>query len=105
MDQSAALVILPTPGSTDRQVDHIQALVSFFRQSREDLHLTNSVECALRGTGYAPLRCIKVTVHVGLITLEGQVPSYHLKQLAQTTALAVPGAQQTCNKLEVRHPS
>jgi osmotically-inducible protein OsmY len=70
-----------------------------------DLDLAARVGCALRATGYAPLRGVEVTVHARLVILRGQVPSYHLFQVAQATALAVPGAQEVRNDLEVGRPS
>jgi hypothetical protein len=64
-----------------------------------------TVEGALCATGYGPLRAIEVTVHARLVILGGRVPSYYLKQVAQTTALAVPGARQIRNDLDVSQPS
>jgi osmotically-inducible protein OsmY len=74
------------------------------QQSQEDLCLAERVERALRATGYGPLRGIEVTVHARLVILGGRVPSYYLKQVAQTTALAVPGARQVRNDLDVGRP-
>ncbi len=67
----------------------------------EDLRLAERVKRTLRATGYGPLRGSEVTVHARLVILEGRVPSYYLKQVAQATALAVPGAHQVRNDLEV----
>jgi osmotically-inducible protein OsmY len=90
MTQSAFLPILPPQG---------RALLT--RQRQEDLYLAERVERALRATGYGPLRGIEVTVHARLVILGGRVPSYYLKQVAQTTALAVRGARHVRNDLEV----
>ena len=60
---------------------------------------------ALRATGYGPLRVIEVTVHARVVILEGRAPSYYLKQVAQATALAVAGARQARNDLDVGRPS
>ena len=75
------------------------------QQSQEDLCLAERVERALRATGYGPLRGIEVTVHARLVILGGRVPSYYLKQVAQTTALAVLGARQVRNDLDVSRPT
>jgi osmotically-inducible protein OsmY len=69
-----------------------------------DLDLAERVERALRATGYGPLRTVRVSVTDGLVALEGRVGSYYLKQLAQAAVLAVPGAQQVRNGLEVVQP-
>ena len=72
------------------------------QQSQGDLCLAERVGRALRATGYGPLRGVEVTVHARLVILGGRVPSYYLKQVAQTTALAVPGARHVRNDLDVR---
>ena len=70
----------------------------------DDLRLAERVERALRATGYGPLRAVNVAVHARLVVLGGRVPSYYLKQVAQTTAQSVPGAHQVRNDLDVVRP-
>ena len=70
-----------------------------------EVRLAERVERALRAAGYGPLRGIEVTAQARLVILCGRVPSYYLKQIAQTTALAVPGALQVRNDLDVGRPS
>ena len=103
MTRSASLLVLPTGGPAGEPTDAAQA-ASLLTQSLEDLDLAERVGRALRATGYGPLRVIEVTVHARVVILEGRAPSYYLKQVAQTTALAVPGAQQVRNDLEVGRP-
>jgi osmotically-inducible protein OsmY len=105
MARSTALLILPTREPAGREQDALQANARLLTQSLEALHLAERVQRALRATGYAPLRGIEVTVHVRLVILAGRVPSYYLKQKAQATAQAVPGAHQVRNDLEVGRPS
>jgi osmotically-inducible protein OsmY len=59
---------------------------------------------ALCATGYGSLRGIAVTVRDRVVILEGRVPSYYLKQVAQAAARAVPGGYQIRNDLEVERP-
>ena len=66
--------------------------------------MAERVERALCATGYGPLRDVTVTVHSRLLILGGQVPSYHLKQVAQAAALAVTGAHRVRNDLAVSRP-
>ncbi|MGE5195686.1 MAG: BON domain-containing protein [Deltaproteobacteria bacterium] len=66
-----------------------------------DVHLTKNVDRALRATGYLALRDLQVVVSEGFVILRGKVPSYHLKQVAQATALGVPGVLEVENELEV----
>jgi osmotically-inducible protein OsmY len=105
MAQSAALLLLPVGEHAGKQMEAVEAMAPLLTQSLEDLRLAERVERALRATGYGPLRGIEVTVHGRLVILGGRVPSYHLKQVAQTTALAVPGVHHARNDLEVGRPS
>jgi osmotically-inducible protein OsmY len=70
----------------------------------EDLRLAERVERALRALGFSPLRAIEVAVCGQVVILRGRVPSYYVKQIAQATALAVPGVRQLCNDLDVTRP-
>lgn len=70
----------------------------------QDLDLVERVELALRMTGYGPLRGLAVFALAGVVRLEGRVPSYHLKQVAQAMALGVPGTCRVKNNLEVVRP-
>jgi osmotically-inducible protein OsmY len=67
----------------------------------QDLDLAERVERALQATSYGALRGLEVTVQAGLVILRGGIPSYYLKQMAQTTVLSVPGVHQLRNDLEV----
>jgi osmotically-inducible protein OsmY len=73
-------------------------------QPVEDLRLADRVERVLRASGYEPLRAVAVSVIDRVVVLQGQVPSYFLKQIAQATALAIPGAHQIHNCLDVVPP-
>src|SRR5262249_61235736 len=99
--RSAALLIRPARQRHGEEPDAAQGTALPLQQSQEDLRLAERVERALRATGYGPLRGIEVTVHARLVILGGRVPSYYLKQVAQTTALAVSGARQVRNDLDV----
>ena len=63
------------------------------------------VEFALRAAGYRPLGAIEVSVHEGAVQLTGTVPSYYMKQIAQTRAMAVPGVIRIFNEIEVPPPT
>lgn len=102
MVQSTARLILPARDRTDDETDAAQAPI--LSQRQEDLCLIERVRCALRATGHTPLRGVAVTAHTGFVILGGRVPSYYLKQIAQTIALAVPGARSICNDLDVARP-
>lgn len=105
MSRSAALLILPSQPSTAEEKDASRTSARLLTQGLEDVRLAERVEHALCATGYGPLRSVEVTVLDRLVVLGGQVPSYYLKQVAQTAALAVPGTHQVRNDLGVSRPS
>jgi osmotically-inducible protein OsmY len=104
MAQPPSPLILPIGEPKGEQMN-ADGAATLLTQRVVDLDLAARVGCALRATGYAPLRGVEVTVHERLVILRGHVPSYHLKQVAQGTALAVLGAQEVRNDLEVDQPS
>jgi osmotically-inducible protein OsmY len=85
----------------DREGDELEQTALITRELLEDLRLAAQVQHALWSTGNAPLRSIEVQVEAHAVTLRGYVRTYYLKQLAQSVAQAVPGAQQVRNELEV----
>jgi osmotically-inducible protein OsmY len=104
MARSAPLPILSSREPTDKGQDALPAAAPPPSPILEDLRLAERVERALRATGYGPLRAVEVTVRARAVLLGGRVPSYFLKQVAQVAALAVPGAHQVRNGLEVVRP-
>jgi hypothetical protein len=67
----------------------------------EDLRLALSVERELQTTGHLHLRAVQVFAGGRVVILQGRVPSYHLKNVAETTALSVIGVEELRNNLEV----
>lgn len=63
--------------------------------------LLETVRRALLATGYLELRSLSGTVNENGVTLDSHVPSYHLKQLAQSAATRVPGIGRFIIALEV----
>jgi osmotically-inducible protein OsmY len=63
--------------------------------------LTAKVESALSRTGYTSLRNLRVSARHSAVVLRGDVPTYHLKQVAQAAALAVPEVRELRNELTV----
>ena len=102
MSQSATL---PTREHPTEEKHAPQATAPLLTQSLEDHRLAERVERALRATGYGALRTVRVSVNARVVILGGRVSSYYLKQLAQATALAVPGAHQIRNDLDVVQPN
>jgi osmotically-inducible protein OsmY len=56
----------------------------------------------LRSSGYLLLRAVRCDVTDGVVTLSGDVPSFHLKQVAQAVLLKIESVRKVRNLLEVR---
>jgi osmotically-inducible protein OsmY len=56
---------------------------------------------ALRVTGHTALRCVVVEVCPSAVVLQGCVPTYYEKQLAQATAQQVAANHSVVNEIEV----
>jgi osmotically-inducible protein OsmY len=57
----------------------------------------------LRKSEYSELWHISCKEHQGVLTLQGCVSSFYLKQVAQTLAGQVPGIGQVVNRIEVTY--
>ena len=79
-----------------------QALAVVAEDGGDDLTLR--VRRHLAECPYASLREIMVAISKGVATLRGEVPSYYLKQIAQTTVIATPGVRRVVNELTVGSP-
>lgn len=60
-----------------------------------------AIQDALHLAGYGELRRVQVECDCDAVTISGRVPTYYLKQLAQSIALDVPGIGQIRNELHV----
>ncbi len=73
--------------------------------ARFESDLTSEIEAEVRKslhvTQHAALRHITCSVHDNTAVLQGRVPSYYLKQLAQVKVTCVPGIEQVDNRIEV----
>lgn len=73
------------------------------RQARitRSQELKTRISAALVRSGYAALKWVACEVQGDQVILQGSVPSYHLKQLAQVYAQRVDGVERIQNCLEV----
>jgi osmotically-inducible protein OsmY len=94
-----SLASIPSPGATDDT--DLNDTGFHVAEILEDLRLTTNVERALQTTGHLPLRGIQVSVCGRAVSLQGRVPSYYLKQMAQITAFGILGIEGLRNDLEV----
>jgi len=70
-------------------------------EAEDDRLLRESIERAQLATGHRILREVVVSVRNRLVILSGRVPSYYLKQLAQSAAMSAPGVRGVRNELTV----
>jgi CheY-like chemotaxis protein len=66
---------------------------------RQDV--SESAENRLRGHPYLALRHLACSYHDGVLTLRGCLPTYYLKQLAQSAVAMIDGVKQINNEIEV----
>jgi osmotically-inducible protein OsmY len=59
--------------------------------------IAGRVKGSLHASGHSALRKVQVLASARTITLQGSVPSYYLKQLAQTVAKRVDGVATVVN--------
>jgi osmotically-inducible protein OsmY len=59
----------------------------------------------LRHSSYPDLCKVTCQFYEGVLTLQGVVGSYFLKQLAHTAVAAVKGVEEVANRLDVEYPA
>jgi len=55
----------------------------------------------LRDSSYHMVRQVKCSFQDGVLTMEGRLPSFHLKQVAQTVVQGIDGVARIENRIEV----
>ncbi len=68
-----------------------------------DRHLIDCAYRALRARGYGQLLKLKVSCDHGRVTLQGCVPTYYLKQVAQSVLKPIDGIRDVDNDVQVRN--
>ncbi|MBI2826318.1 MAG: BON domain-containing protein [Planctomycetia bacterium] len=74
------------------------------RWSLADCDVARVSQQKLRTSPYLSLRELQCTFHEGVLTLYGRVPTYYLKQLAQTVVARTHGVEELVNQIEVAGP-
>ncbi len=62
------------------------------------------VATRLRRSPYIPLRAIRCECGGGVLRLQGSLPTFYLKQIAQETVKGVEGVREIVNQIEVPAP-
>ncbi len=63
--------------------------------------IAEGAEIRLRGNSYLALKNVSCEYREGVLTLRGCLPSYYLKQMAQTAVARLDGVQRIDNLIEV----
>jgi hypothetical protein len=101
------IAALPTKGTgpSKRQLvpllDRIASTPSPTIDENDDIRL--AVERQLRSSGYFPLLQVRCSVQDGVLVLHGVVPSYYMKQQAQSVVLNLGFMIRFQNHCEVQH--
>jgi osmotically-inducible protein OsmY len=69
--------------------------------SASPTHILEGAESRLRSNGYLAMKNVSCDYQDGVLTLRGCVPSYFLKQMAQTAVARLPGVERVVNDIEV----
>lgn len=77
------------------------ACQSWVSETGDDFRLRETVIQGLRRSGYSSLSNIKIEVEDGVVAILGVVPSFYLKQLAQSIILRI-GQAKIMNNLNVQ---
>lgn len=93
------------------RVDTGQSCLADARMADSDLGKTTTddqivdlVYQSFRASGYGQFRQLKVYCDHGRVTLQGSLPTYYLKQVAQTVIRLIPGIRDIDNDVTVpRH--
>jgi osmotically-inducible protein OsmY len=66
--------------------------------------LVDRAKALLHGSSHQALRSVSCVYYAGILRLRGWVPSYYLKQVAQSLLLSMEEAPQVQNELVVGQP-
>jgi hypothetical protein len=103
------IAALPTRGTTPSKrrlaplKDRIASTPSITIDENDFIRL--AVERQLRSSGYFPLLQVRCSVQDGVVVLSGRVPSYYMKQQAQTIVLNLGFIMRFENRCEVQYRS
>lgn len=71
------------------------------RAPSEAARMVRMAQNCLRASGYRALAKISCEYHEGVLILRGNVPTFYMKQVAQTQVKEMAGVQQVDNRLSV----
>ena len=94
-------VVLPSGRPDDAAADTNAATASLLQDVVSNFCMAERITQALLATGYPPLRTIEVSAFSQVVVLQGRVPNYYMKQIAQAVALNAAGEREVRNEVTV----
>jgi osmotically-inducible protein OsmY len=82
------------------QPDHISHAVSPSSLLASSQVVEGAENC-LRHNSYLALKNVQCDFHEGVLTLKGCLPTYYLKQMAQSVVGRIEGVKRIVNEIEV----
>jgi osmotically-inducible protein OsmY len=79
---------------TDRKTD-----------AESSVDIEEQAKVRLQHSQYRAIRKVTCRFDAGVLTLEGHVPTFHYKQLAQTAVADIQGVHRVINEIQVHSPS
>ena len=79
----------------------MSSFVTRTKPQSEDAKLSRTIARSLATSGYVSLCSVNVSVHEGFVTLEGHLPTYYLKQIAQSIVMQHQYAGFLRNNIEI----
>jgi osmotically-inducible protein OsmY len=83
-----------------KQTRHDGAGVNAHAETTKE-KIAELAEAELNRSPYRALRFVTCACRDGVLILNGQLPSYHLKQIAQTAVASLPGVERIDNRIHV----
>ncbi|HZZ72648.1 MAG TPA: BON domain-containing protein [Pirellulales bacterium] len=73
----------------------------FDYRSGDEAEIARRAESHLHGSGYTDLRRVRCTYAAGVLSLHGTLPSFYLRQVAESLATNLPEVDQIDSQLLV----
>jgi len=70
-------------------------------ESETGIDIEEVARVRLQHSAYRAIRRVNCMFSGGILTLTGQLPTYHYKQLAQAAVVEIPGVRQIINDINV----
>ena len=82
-------------------VQSLPAVAALPQPGTGDANVASKASQLLNQSNYLALRRLRCEFHDGQLTLRGRVPTYFLKQMAQTVVRQLPQVRQIENQVDV----